>query len=200
MKDVLIFGGTKFLGKATVSAFARQPERFTITVANRGSRPVQEPGVRQILLDRVSGTGCPALADHHFDAVIDFSAYNPEHLYTTLPHTRTGHYLFISSGSAMNRNPRAKLYTYGKNKHHCELLVRRHHPNATIVRPGFVAGEGDYLDRFVADDSGLFYRVKATGAVLRGYIDVHTLAQSLTQLVRYPQTGIASFGFRSKPI
>jgi nucleoside-diphosphate-sugar epimerase len=93
-----------------------------------------------------------ALANHTFDAVVDFMAFTPEHIETDLElfRGRTGHYIFISSASAYQTPPASMPVTessvlhnpfwlYSRNKIACEeRLVKAYREEnfpATIVRP-----------------------------------------------------------------
>ncbi len=163
--DVLVLGGTSFVGRWIVSdllARGHAPTLFTRGI----TAPDLFPDVPRLTGDRASGE-YGALLDH--DAVIDVSAYVPRHVAQAADALGSvGRYLFISTGSVYDRtaagdgitedSPRLAPHrasetvdgdTYGQLKVACEDdVLSRWGERATIVRPGIVAGPYDPTDRF----------------------------------------------------
>lgn len=167
--DLLILGGTRFLGPALVHAAQARGHRLTLF--NRGkSDPglfADQPGLRTVHGDRDGGLG--ALAGLRFDAVLDTSGFFPRLVGAAAMALRESarHYVFISSISAY-RDPskpitedaplatladptveRIDEKTYGGLKVLCEQAAERAMPGrVTVVRPGFIVGPRDGSDRF----------------------------------------------------
>jgi nucleoside-diphosphate-sugar epimerase len=164
---LLVFGGTKFLGRATVeAALARGDE---VTLVNRGvTNPDLFPEVERIRLDL--GGDLDALAGRAWDAAIDLDP-------TQLPrHTRrraellapaVRFYVFVSSisvyadlaqapdeSSAVHEppDPEPKLFSeelYGGLKVGSERAVQAiFDERCAIVRPGLIVGPHDPTERF----------------------------------------------------
>ena len=71
-KRILVMGGSYFLGKRFVFFAAK---RYEITVFNRGSRPLNIPGVTELRGDRREPGALEAITAKEYDAVVDFCAY-----------------------------------------------------------------------------------------------------------------------------
>ncbi len=211
-KRVLILGGTGFIGPHFVNAL--MDGGHAVTLFNRGKRdPEAHPGVEQLLGDRDGKL--EALAGRSWDAVIDNSGYFPRtvRLSAELLKPRVKQYIFISSIAAyadfakpgIDENyPRAKLdgpvveersgKTYGPLKALCEDVVNEvYGKNATIIRPTYIAGPGDYTDRFtywpVRVAQGGEMLAPGTPADPIAYIDVRDLADFMRLCVEKHLTG-----------
>jgi 2'-hydroxyisoflavone reductase len=161
--QMLVLGGTQFLGRHVVdAALARGHE---VTLFNRGqTRPELFPQVEKLHGDRDGDLG--ALAGHAFDAVVDTSGFVPRVVRLTLDALGdVGHYTFVSSVSvyadhsrpATESSPVAQLAepteeyrseAYGALKAQCEDAVRERFPDAFVVRPGLIVGPWDPTGRF----------------------------------------------------
>ncbi len=152
---ILFLGGTGIISTAcTQLALARGHE---VTLLNRSNRSAI-PGARQL----VSDINDPALADKlardHFDAIVDFIAFDPAAIEQRLAlfRGRTAQYVFISSASAYQKplthylvtesTPLANpLWDYSRDKIACEdRLLRAYRDDAfpiTIVRPSLTYGD-----------------------------------------------------------
>lgn len=165
--DILILGGTVFLGRHLVETAQSRGHRLTLF--NRGrSNPGLFPDVEQIHGDRAADFD--RLGNRRWDAVIDTSGYLPAQVRAAAGALarRAGLYVFISTISVyadftrphMDENaPLARLddpeetaldhETYGALKTHCEDAVLAALPDrALIIRPGLIAGPHDPTDRF----------------------------------------------------
>ncbi|MEE6258986.1 NAD-dependent epimerase/dehydratase family protein [Plantactinospora sonchi] len=147
-------GGTGIISSACSQlAVERGIELF---VLNRGGTADKRPlpaGAIVLRADiRDPGSVRAALGDLEFDAVVDWIAFTPEHVRTSVElfRGRTGQYVFISSASAYQTPParlpilestplRNPYWQYSRDKIACEdLLVRAYREEAfpaTIIRP-----------------------------------------------------------------
>lgn len=202
--NVLILGGTVFLGRHVVDALLERGH--SVTLFNRGiSDPNFQTAAEQIHGDRESDLS--HLGARTWDAVIDTSCYKPS---TAQRSTRffeesAGRYLFVSTISVYDleagpviteetpilRQPREE---YGPAKARCEAIVRstfRH--SATIVRPGLIVGPHDPTDRFTYWP----VRIAAGGEVLAPvapsepaqFIDARDLSRFIVRLLEAGDSG-----------
>ncbi|MFN8367061.1 MAG: NAD-dependent epimerase/dehydratase family protein [Candidatus Kapaibacterium sp.] len=166
--NVLIIGGTIFLGKALITAL--QQNGHTVSVFHRGKHPLPEDctDVKEYIGDRANDVS--VLSGLTFDAVIDTCGYFPADVRFTaqalLPTTKQ--YIFISSISVYknndvpNQNEDAECgtlddstvreitgETYGPLKRYCEQEVESiYGSQACIIRPGLIVGPHDVSHRF----------------------------------------------------
>lgn len=168
---MLILGGTGLIGRAVTSeALAGGAE---VTLFGRGRTGAGLfPEVTRLIGDRESGD-YEALREGRWDVVVDVSGFVPRHVGEAVEvlGDRVGRYVFVSSHAvytqegaapgadedAPRREPvrsvrhKADLdnSTYGPSKVACEDdVLARYGTRATIVRPGKVAGPGDWTDAF----------------------------------------------------
>jgi 2'-hydroxyisoflavone reductase len=163
---ILVLGGTGFVGRAFVEeAVAAGHE---VTLFNRGrTRPELFPQVARIRGDRSADLS--ALAGRTWDAVFDPSCYLPRvaRMSAEAAASFAPHYTFISSLSvyadetAVGQDETGPLATiddptveevtgetYGALKVLSEREVQRvHGDRALILRPGFICGPYDNIDR-----------------------------------------------------
>lgn len=171
--DILILGGTGFLGPHFVEAARNRGHKLTLF--NRGkSNPTRFSGEEFQDIEQLRGDRKSDLAalegERRWDAVLDTSAYLPADVKRSaeLLAPRVGQYLIISSISvyADNSTPHADETaavatladptvteitgeTYGGLKALCEQAAEAALPGrTTVVRPGLIVGPGDTTDRF----------------------------------------------------
>ncbi|NRF67403.1 epimerase [Aquincola sp. S2] len=165
--DLLIIGGTQFVGRHLVEAACRRGDR--VTVFNRGLTPDELPlQVARLRGDRRKDLS--ALADRRWDAVIDCCGYLPGEVAHLAQHLadRIGCYAFISTVTAYadatrpndETSPLGRIddgdtdvvdsRTYGPLKAFCEAaLAQRIEPaRRLVIRPGLVVGPHDPTQRF----------------------------------------------------
>lgn len=96
--DLLVLGGTEFVGRAVVEeALARQ---WSVTVFNRGTQPARA-GVTALRGDRTDPDGLEALSTGRWDVVVDTWSWAPIAVRRAadLLAGRADHYVYVSSRS-----------------------------------------------------------------------------------------------------
>jgi len=150
---ILFIGGTGIISSAC-SRLALE-KGLDLYHLNRGvSSSIREvPGVKKITCDfRDIKSAREALEGYHFDAVVDWIAFTPDHIRQDIElfHNRTKQFVFISSASAYQTPPvhwpvteKTPLYNpvwgYSQNKIACEELLQEAYDKTgfpyTVVRP-----------------------------------------------------------------
>lgn len=165
--DILILGGTRFLGlHMTAYALSRG---HRVTFFNRGKTNTSRfSEVERLTGDRNGDIA--ALQGRRWDAVIDNSGYVPRQVTATaeLLHATTPLYVFVSTVSVYagfdkpsdENSPLGTLtdpttdkvdgLTYGPLKALCEQAARQVYGDqrSLIIRPGLIVGPDDNTDRF----------------------------------------------------
>ncbi|HEY6711943.1 MAG TPA: NAD-dependent epimerase/dehydratase family protein [Rubrobacter sp.] len=210
--DLLILGGTGFLGRHLVEAALGDGHRPTLF--NRG---LHEPGLFPEV-EKIEGErdgDLSALRGQRWDAVIDTCGYVPRVVGTSawLLADAVEHYTFVSSISvysdaiapgADEEAPVRELpeptveevtgETYGGLKALCERAAEETMPGRVLnVRPGLISGPHDPTDRFTYWPR----RIAAGGEVLAPdheerkvqYIDVRDLASWIVEMSEQRRTG-----------
>lgn len=211
--NILILGGTVFLGRALVEDARRRGH--TLTLFNRGqTNGGLFPDVETLYGNRDGAL--EALQGRRWDAVIDTCGYVPRVVRqsTSLLARSVGQYVFISSISVYadtsqpgmtEDQPTAQLEVeivdetnsayYGPFKAQCEQVVQSGLPGrALIVRPGLLVGPHDQTDRFTYWP----HRIAQGGEVLAPgrperpiqFIDVRDLAAWILNQVENQQNGV----------
>ncbi len=210
--QILIIGGTKFLGPHLVDA--ARARGHALTLFNRGRVDATAPdGVQVVRGDRAADLD--KLAGRRWHAVIDTCGFVPRVVRASAGALadRAKHYVFISSLSAYadplggkfdEDEPLAAIAdptveevtaeTYGALKALCEREVRSAlGDRSLIVRPGLIAGPRDPTDRFTYWP----HRVAQGGDVLVpgvpdkpiAIIDVRDLAQWIVHAIERAVNG-----------
>lgn len=215
--DLLIIGGTKFLGRHLVDAASRRGHN--VTLFNRGltnpglfEKTSAQAKIEEVLGDRSCDLG--QLKERNFDAVIDTCGYKPDDILsaTQALSNSVGSYIFISSisvyetklgrpideASPLVRQPvPPEEDNYATLKALCEITLASELPDAhLIIRPGLIVGPFDPSDRFTY----WVRRIRQGGKTLAPgdpqrqvqYIDVRDLAQWTILLAEAKQRGIYS--------
>lgn len=164
--DLLIIGGTKFLGPHLVDAALAGGHR--VTLFNRGKNAPARDGVESIIGDRDGGLSL--LDGRRWDVVIDTCGFAPRVVRASLDalRSRVDRYVFVSTisvypdtfgGTLGEDEPVIELAdpsveavtpeTYGGLKALCEReVVSGMGERSMIVRPGLIVGPLDPTDRF----------------------------------------------------
>lgn len=180
MKKILVTGGTVFVSKAVAEYFSKR--EYEVYVLNRNTKS-QLPNVQLIQADR-NALG-NVLKETHFDVVIDVTAYTKRDISNLLDGLGTfDDYVMVSSSAVypeteqqpfVEETPlgRNKFWgDYGTNKIEAEKELLERVPNAYIVRPPYLYGEGNdiYREAFVFDcavEDRTFYLPKDGGMKLQ---------------------------------
>lgn len=211
--DVIILGGTRFVGRHVADALIARGHN--VTLFNRGrSNPNAHADLEQIHGDRA--TDLHRIGERKYDAVVDTSGYTPDVVQRSTRYfaDRTHRYLFISTISVYDEariggpDEDAPLHVlprdadptefnveyYGALKALCEAVVRStFRYRVSIVRPGLVAGPYDPTDRFtywpVRVDAGGEVLAPPSPAEPVQYIDVRDLAEFAVHLLECDDGG-----------
>ena len=165
--DLLVLGGTRFLGRHLVEEALGRGHR--VTLFNRGeSNPGLFPDVEELRGERLGDLS--PLRGRTWDDAVDTSGYLPREVRHSagLLADSVGHYTFVSSISVYEDFARTGIdenapvleppdpepveldwELYGGLKVGCERAVEAAMPRRTlVVRPGMIVGPHDYTDRF----------------------------------------------------
>jgi 2'-hydroxyisoflavone reductase len=166
-QDILILGGTGFIGPHMVREALRRGH--SVTLFNRGrTNNTLFPDLETIKGDR--DNGLDGLVGRKWDAVIDNSGYVPRHVQDSarLLASNCDRYLYISTVAVYEDfttaidedSPLATIddetvedvtgETYGPLKALCEKRAAAEiaADNYTVLRPTYICGPGDHTDRF----------------------------------------------------
>jgi len=169
VKNVLIIGGSYFVGRVFVEELSKVPG-YAIYVMNRGNVPLNIEGVTEIKCDRHDTEAmCKAIPSVMWDSVVDFCAYTPEDIttvFSVLPSHAIGQYVFISTSSIYEKTNELPIgedaltvtgpqpgphgdYAYNKHLAEEELKDQCREGNIpwTIFRPTFIYGKYNYAPR-----------------------------------------------------
>jgi 2'-hydroxyisoflavone reductase len=211
--DLLVIGGTRFLGRHLVEGALAREHR--VTLFHRGeTNPGLFADAEELLGDRDGGLA--ALEGRRWDAVVDTCGYVPRVVRasaTTLA-CSAGHYTFVSSlsvhpdGTPAGYDETAPVgviddpdnevideRTYGPLKALCESEVERSFPErALIVRPGLIVGPHDPTDRFTYWPRRVAHGGEVLAPEPRDYgvqvIDVRDLAGWILTMTEAGRTGV----------
>ncbi len=102
--EILVIGGSYFFGRVFVMEASRSPNQPRITVLNRGTYSMQEFGALQITGDR-HDRSVLAACDRHYDAVVDFCAYEAGDVDTVVRNITgsIGQYILVSTVDVYER-------------------------------------------------------------------------------------------------
>jgi 2'-hydroxyisoflavone reductase len=221
---LLVIGGTHFVGRhAVVEAVGRGHD---VTVFHRGE---SEPGDGFPEVEHLHGDrdgGLAPLEGRRWDAVLDTCGYVPRVVRESLRALagNAGHYTFVSSLSAYAEDvaPGATEETpsvdpapqdaeevtgesYGPMKVTCELAVAEAFPGkASIVRPGFIVGPNDAMDRFAywvrrADQGGEILAPEPRDMLVQ-LVDARDLAAFMIDGVERGADGVANVTGPAEPL
>ena len=161
MKKMLITGGTVFVSRFSAEYFLRKG--YDVTVLNRNTRP-QCGGVTLIEADR-HALG-ESLRNHHFDVILDITAYTGEDVSSLLNAVGGFEDYILISSSAVYPECAAQPFTeetpvgankiwgkYGTDKLAAETVLRERVPHAYVLRPPYLYGPMNnvYREAFVFD-------------------------------------------------
>jgi 2'-hydroxyisoflavone reductase len=205
--QLLVIGGTKFLGRALVDAALGRGH--AVTLFNRAkTNPGLYPGLELVRGDRRTDAGL--LAGRRFDAVLDVAGMAPDDVRPMIEAVgKSDRYVFISTVSVYADHsgaqsedeavlvPAADMSpgeVYGAAKAAAEQVVTETFAErALVVRPGLIVGPHDPTDRFAYWPRRLARggRVLAPGGPDHPaqFIDVRDLARWVIQAVEERLSG-----------
>lgn len=150
---VLFIGGTGIISSATVRRLHEQGHDLSLLTRGQSSTRAVPDGVRQLTGDATNPISiAAAVGNETFDVVLNFRAFEPQHVAADIElfRGRTGQYIFISSASAYSKPltswpiredaPIGNVFwDYAQNKVECEKLLQQAWVETefpmTIVRP-----------------------------------------------------------------
>ncbi|WP_026817893.1 NAD-dependent epimerase/dehydratase family protein [Arthrobacter castelli] len=160
MRNVLVLGGTAWLGRKITERLLASGDKVTCLARGESGQPSAEADFVQA--ERRAAGAYTAVASQHWDEVIEL-AYEPDLVTGALDALagKATHWTLVSSVSvyASNSEPNADetaelldpvdLEDYGQAKVAAERTSREAlGDRLLIVRPGLIAGPGDGSDRF----------------------------------------------------
>jgi 2'-hydroxyisoflavone reductase len=211
--QVLVLGGTRFVGRHLVEAL--RADAHAVTVFNRGRTPIPWADVEQLTGDREAGD-IASLRGRDWDVCLDVNGYLPQHVCASaeLLADRVRRYAFISTASVYvipGRPPideTGELHAvpehevdalapelYGALKVACEAAAESALPGrALVLRPGIVAGPYDPTNRFTwwverISRGGRLLAPGTPGSPVQ-LVDARDLAQFSAALLAREATGI----------
>lgn len=211
--NILVLGGSYFLGKHFVNMAA---DEHTITVFNRGNRPVMLPQVRKIVGDRHDISALKSLREQQFDVVVDFCAYSKNDIASVFSYLQKGcrQYIFISTcdvyehGSGRMLDEAAPYerrsfageageYIAGKVALEEELAAcaKSYGMAYTSIRPAFIYGPDNYAPResmyfhWIAQAGQILHPIDATGEFQMVFVEdvARAIDQALLNEAAYDQ-------------
>lgn len=164
MKNILIIGGTRFLGPEIIKKNLRLGNK--VTIFNRGTdygRKIPEE-VLSIKGNRLNKNNLRKLKDKKYDFIYDMCCYNPEEAELILKEVEPeSNIIFLSSAAVYKRTKIFPLYEsselgpwstfgdYGECKAKIEKIYTKYckkkNLNLTILRPNYLLGKNNYFDR-----------------------------------------------------
>lgn len=159
--DILLLGGTAFLGREIARQFLSSGH--SVTCLARGSQPAPA-GTTFIKADRDNADALRSVARTAWDAVIDLTSH-PVHAVRAVGELSSRHWVYVSSSSVYTdfsapeqseagtvHDPLAAgwmpdMSQFGPAKIACEDAYRAMDQPVTIIRPGLIGGWGDWTGR-----------------------------------------------------
>lgn len=204
---ILVTGGTVFVSKYTALYFARRGHE--VSVLNRNTR-AQVPGVTLIEADRHNLNGI--LKPHHFDAVLDITAYNRQDVESLLGGLGGfGQYILVSSSAVypetlprpfqedMTLGANALWGAYGTGKIEAEKALQKQVPDAYLLRPPYLYGPMNnvYREAFVFDcaEQGRPFFLPGEGTLPLQFFHIEDLCRFMELLLeKGPQQKVYNVG------
>lgn len=155
-KQLLILGGSAFVGRALVSEGLQRG--WEVTTFNRGRKAPPDVRVRRLVGDRLDQASLEQLVGRDWDLVVDTWSGGPSAVRDSarLLRDRVGHYAYISSESVyapppprgvretsptVSASPDAQDGTYPELKRGAELALERELPDRSLfARAGLILG------------------------------------------------------------
>ena len=162
--NILMMGGTRFVGRPLVGHFLRSGH--SVTLLTRGKQPLPD-GVEHIKGDRAKPDGLEALAGRSFDVIVDSSGRTQADTSAVIAQTGAPRHrlVYVSSAGVYSDNARLPLdeeaptdpASRHAGKAETEAWLRAEGIPFTSFRPTYIYGPGNYnpvenwfFDRIVA--------------------------------------------------
>lgn len=205
--NILITGGTVFASRFTAEYFRNNGHN--VYVLNRGNN-IQSPNVIHIKGDRHNLGG--ALKKHHFDAVLDITAYTCDDVKSLIEGLGTfDKYVFLSSSAVypetlkqpFNEGQKcgANCYwgDYGTNKLAAEQYIIENIAHSYIIRPPYLYGPMNNLYReafvFECAENDLPFYVPKDGKMPLQFFHIRDMCRFIEILLdRKPSEQIYNVG------
>lgn len=159
--EMLILGGTEFLGKELTHAALAGG--WDVTCVARGTNSTPPDAARFVRSDRTIPGALAQVCDRVWDCVIELGTSAPQVRAATVD-VRADHYVFVSSasvytqGDVLEQDETSATYEpltgdvfgpaqYGAAKRACEVAVQAVAEPWLVVRPALIGGPGDRTDR-----------------------------------------------------
>lgn len=149
--QILVLGGTLFVGRGIVDRLLA--DHHEVTVLNRGTQPLWDDRIRQLIADRTDAAQMRAALTGTYDAVVDVSGTEPVHIENVLPVLQNTPYVYIGSAAVYSRSVAQPPFDeddradgdpiwgpYGPEKATCEKLLRATCKTVSVLRPPYVYG------------------------------------------------------------
>ena len=179
--NILVIGGSYFLGKCFVDMAA---QNHNIYVINRGTRPLHDARITTYRMDRHDAAGLSTVKEPHFDVIVDFCGYQSGDIRFLLTHLAAtcDQYIFISTCDVYERNTMQYMdensafetrtfggeagdYINGKVALEQELndCCKERSIAYTSFRPAFIYGPDNYAPR-----EGIYFRwITSAGQIIQ---------------------------------
>lgn len=193
MKNILIIGGSNFIGPHVIDSLLKRGHR--ITVFNRGRIKKNYPqSTRFICGDR--NNGFPNL--EHFETVIDMCAYHGLQTKIALDELKFDFFIHMSTAAIYKKTEIFPVTensplgdwplwgTYNRGKVECERVLEKSGVKYASLRPVYVLGPNNYLyrEQFIYSriENGLPLILPGNGQALAQFVSVKDVAKSLALL------------------
>ncbi|WP_426351255.1 NAD-dependent epimerase/dehydratase family protein [Alloiococcus sp. CFN-8] len=204
---ILVTGGTVFVSKYVAEYFVNKGHE--VFVLNRNTRP-QVEGVQLINCERNNLKDI--LKGHHFDAVLDITAYTRKDVEVLLSALgEFDNYILISTSAVYSeRDPQPfteeqqtgrNIYwgEYSANKIEAEEYLLEKVPHAYIIRPPYIYGKMNnlYREAFVFDcaEKDMPFYIPKDGKMPLQFFDIEDLSRFMELLLeKQPEQRIFNVG------
>ncbi|MFO0105412.1 MAG: NAD-dependent epimerase/dehydratase family protein [Cyanobium sp.] len=149
--DILVMGGTRFVGKPLVERL--QAAGHALTLFTRGNKPAPL-GVEHLLGDRSTAEGLQQLEGRRFDVIVDSSGRNLEDSEAVIARTGAPSHRFVYVSSAgvyadselwpLDEDSPTDPASRHAGKLHTEAWLRSQGIAVTSFRPTYIVGPGNY--------------------------------------------------------
>ena len=187
--NILILGGTQFLGKHLLEECLLRNHK--VTTFNRGMTDIYiyDNSVEKLYGNRELND-YSQLSNRKWDVVIDVPSFKPDIVKGAFDflYNHTNMYVFISTMSVYDIDKSYdKLYNeYCKDKAEAEKIFLNKN-KSLILRPGILCGDGDNTQRFDYKSDGIFW--KNTYNQVSSYVMVDDYADFVLNLIEENRRG-----------